>query len=88
MEDTFFRFVNNPIPSVIHTSHFHQPPKCRKNSNCVQPSYSDIALVHVPNENDSDVTCPNAANTATQRTNHVNTSGKAGAQILHSPPGR
>jgi hypothetical protein len=60
--------VKNPIPSVIDTSHLHQPPKVRNNSNCVQPSYSDIARGHGPNENDSDVTGPTAAETATQHT--------------------
>jgi hypothetical protein len=60
--------VKNPIPSVIDTSHLHQPPKGRKNSNLVQPSYSDIARGHGHNENDSDVTGPTAAETATQHT--------------------
>jgi hypothetical protein len=61
-------FVKNPIPSVIDTSQLHQPPKGRKNSNRVQPSYSDIARGHGPNENDSDITGPTAAETATQHT--------------------
>jgi hypothetical protein len=39
----FAGLVKNPIMSVIDTSHLHQPPKGRKNSNRVQPSYSDIA---------------------------------------------
>jgi hypothetical protein len=64
----FAGFVKNPIPSVIDTSHLHQPPKGRKNYNRVQPSYSDIARGHGPNENDSDVTGPTAAETATQHT--------------------
>jgi hypothetical protein len=36
-------FVKNSIPSVIDTSHLHQPPKGRNNYNRSQPSYSDIA---------------------------------------------
>jgi hypothetical protein len=60
--------VKNSIPSVIDTSHLHQPPKRRKNSNRVQPSYSDIARGHGSNENDSDVTGPAAAETVTQQT--------------------
>jgi hypothetical protein len=64
----FSGFVKNPIPSVIDTSHLHQPPRGRKNYNRVQPSYSDIARGHGPNENDSDVTGPTAAETATQHT--------------------
>jgi hypothetical protein len=66
----FAGFVKNSIPSVIDTSHLHQPPKGRKSSNRVQPSYSDIARGHGPNENDSDVTGPTAAETATQQTKH------------------
>jgi hypothetical protein len=64
----FTRFVKNPIPSVIDTSHLHQPPKGRQNSKSVQPSYSDIARGHGHNENDSDVTGPTAAEIATQHT--------------------
>jgi hypothetical protein len=64
----FARFVTNSIPSVIDTSHLHHPPKGRKNSNHVQPSYSDISRGHGPNKNDSDVTGPTAAETATQQT--------------------
>jgi hypothetical protein len=64
----FSGFVKNSIPSVIDTSRLHQPPKGRKNSNGVQPSYSDIARGHGSNENDSDVTGPTAAETATQQT--------------------
>jgi hypothetical protein len=64
----FARFVKNPIPSVIDTSHLHQPPKGRQNSNPVQPSYGDIARGHGHNENDSDGTGPTAAETATQNT--------------------
>jgi hypothetical protein len=64
----FAGFVKNTIPSVIDTSHLHQPPKGRNNSNRVQPSYSDIARGHGPNKNDSDVTGPTAAETATQQT--------------------
>jgi hypothetical protein len=64
----FYGFVKNSIPSVIDTSHLHQPTKGRKNSNRVQPSYSDIARGRGPNENDSDVTVPTAAETATQQT--------------------
>jgi hypothetical protein len=62
--------VKNPIPSVINTSHLHQPPKGRHNYNRVQPSYSDIARGHGHghNENYSDVTGPTAAETATQHT--------------------
>jgi hypothetical protein len=64
----FAKFVKNPILSVIDTSHLHQPPKGRKNSNRVQPSYSDITRVRGHNENDSDVTGPTAAETVTQHT--------------------
>jgi hypothetical protein len=64
----FAGFVNNPIPPVIDTSHVHQPPKGRQNSNRVQPSYSDIVRGHGHNENDSDVMGPTAAETATQHT--------------------
>jgi hypothetical protein len=64
----FARFVKNPIPCVIDTSHLHQPPEGRHNSNRVQPSYSDIARGHGHNENGSDVTGPTAAETATQHT--------------------
>jgi hypothetical protein len=60
--------VKNPIPSVIDTSHLHQPPKGRHNSNRVKPSYNDIARGHGNNENDSDVTGPTAAETMTQHT--------------------
>jgi hypothetical protein len=60
--------VNNPIPSVIDTSHLHQPPKSRNNSNRVQPSYSAIARGRGSNENDSDVIGPTAAETVTQHT--------------------
>jgi hypothetical protein len=63
----FAGFVKNYIPSVIDTSHLHQPPKGRHN-NRVQPSYSDIARGHGHNENDSDVTSLTAAETATQQT--------------------
>jgi hypothetical protein len=63
----FAGFVKNSIPSVIDTSHLHQPPKGRQN-NRVQPSYSDISRGHGHNENDSDVTSPTAAETATQQT--------------------
>jgi hypothetical protein len=66
----FAGFMKNSIPSVIDTSHLHQPPKGRKNSNRVQPSYSDIARGHGPNENDSDVTGPTASETAIQQTKH------------------
>jgi hypothetical protein len=59
--------VKNSIPSVIDTSHLHQPPKGRQN-NRVQPSYSDTARGHDHNEKDSDVTRPTAAKTATQQT--------------------
>jgi hypothetical protein len=64
----FAGFVKNPTPSVIDTSHLHQPPKGRNNYNRVQPSYSDIARGHGHNENDSYVTGPTAAETATQHT--------------------
>jgi hypothetical protein len=64
----FAGFVKNPIPSVIDTSHLHQPPKGRQDSNGVQSSYSDIARGNVHNENDSDVAGPTAAETATQHT--------------------
>jgi hypothetical protein len=64
----FAGFVKNPIQSVIDTSHLHQPPKVRHNYNRSQPYYSDIARGHGHNENDSDVTGPTAAETATQHT--------------------
>jgi hypothetical protein len=67
-KEHFEGFVKNSIPSVIDTSHLHQPPKGRKNSNRVQPYYSDIARGRGPNENDSDVTGLTAAETATQQT--------------------
>jgi hypothetical protein len=41
-------FVKNSIPSFIDTSHLHQPPKGRKNSNRVRPSYSGISRVRGP----------------------------------------
>jgi hypothetical protein len=66
----FAGFVKNSIPSVIDTSHLHQPPKGRRNFNCVQPSYSDIARGCGTNENDSDITGPTAAETTTQQTKH------------------
>jgi hypothetical protein len=59
--------VKNSIPSVIDTSHLHQPPKGRHN-NHVQPSYSDISRGHGHNETYSYVTSPTAAETATQQT--------------------
>jgi hypothetical protein len=62
--------VKSSIPSVIYTSHLYQPPKGRNNYNRVQPSYSDIACGRGKNENDSDVTDPTAAETATQQTKH------------------
>jgi hypothetical protein len=37
----FAGFVKNSIPSIIDTSHLHQPPKGRQN-NRLQPSYSDF----------------------------------------------
>jgi hypothetical protein len=64
----FAGFMTNSIPSAIDTSHLHQPPKGRKNYNHIQPSYSDIARGRGPSENDSDVTGPTAAETATQQT--------------------
>jgi hypothetical protein len=64
----FAGFVKNSIPSVIDTPHLHQPPKGIKNSNRVQPSCSDISRGRSSNENDSDVTGPTAAETATQQT--------------------
>jgi hypothetical protein len=64
----FAGFVKNPIPSVIDTSHLHQPPKGRHDSNREQPSYSYIARGCGHNENDSDVMGPTAAETATQHT--------------------
>jgi hypothetical protein len=66
----FAGLVKKFIPSVIDTSHLHQPPKGRKNSNRVQPSFSDIARGHGPSENYNDVTGPTAAETATQQTKH------------------
>jgi hypothetical protein len=64
----FAGFVKNYIPSVIDTSHLHQPPKGRHN-NCAQSSYSYIYRGNVHNENNSDVTSPTAAKTSTQHTN-------------------
>jgi hypothetical protein len=72
----FAGFVKNPIPSVIDTSHLHHPPKGRNNSNRVQPSYSDIARGHGTNENDSDITGPNAAETG------LNIQNKSPRQVL------
>jgi hypothetical protein len=66
--------VKNHIPSIIDTPHLHQPPKGRQNSNRVQQSYIDIARGHGHNENDSDVTGPTAAKTATQHTKQKNAS--------------
>jgi hypothetical protein len=63
----FAGLVKNSIPSIIDTSHLHQPPKSIQN-NRVQPSYSDIARGHGNPDNDSDVTSPTAAETATQQT--------------------
>jgi hypothetical protein len=63
----FAGFVKNSIPSIIDTSHLYQPPKGRQN-NRVQPSYSDIARGNGHPDNDSDVTSPTAAETATQQT--------------------
>jgi hypothetical protein len=63
----FAGFVKNSIPSIIDTSHLHQPPKGRQN-NRVHPSYSDIARGHGHPDNDSYVTSPTAAETATQQT--------------------
>jgi hypothetical protein len=63
----FAGFMKNSIPSVIDTSHLYQPPKGRQ-TNRVHPSYSDIARGHGHNENDSDVTSPTVAETATQQT--------------------
>jgi hypothetical protein len=63
----FSGFVKNTIPTVIDTSHLHQPPKGRQN-NLVQTSYSDIARGHGHADNDSDVTRPTVAETATQQT--------------------
>jgi hypothetical protein len=80
----FAGFVKNPIPSVIDTSHLHQPPKGRENYNRVQPSYSDIDRSHGHNENDSDSTGPTAAETATQHPKK--NSAKFWAQIAPSLP--
>jgi hypothetical protein len=63
----FAGFVKNSIPSIIDTSHLHQPPKGIQN-NRVHPSYSDIACGNGHPDNDSDVTSPTAAETATQQT--------------------
>jgi hypothetical protein len=75
----FAGFVKNPISSIIDTSHLHQPPRGRQNSS-VQPSYSDIARGNGHNENDSDVTGPTAAETATQRTK-PRTASSLGPQV-------
>jgi hypothetical protein len=74
-------FVKNSIPSVIDTSHLHQPPKGRHNYNCVQPSYSDIARCRDSNENDSDVTRLIAAKTAKQQTTQ-NPAPSPGPQVI------
>jgi hypothetical protein len=63
----FAGFVKNSIPSIIDTSHLHQPPKGIPH-NRVQPFYSDIARGHGHPDNDSDVMSPTAAETATQQT--------------------
>jgi hypothetical protein len=63
----FAGFAKTTIPTVIDTSHLHQPPKGRQN-NQVQPSYSDITRGHGHTDNDSDVTSPTVAETATQQT--------------------
>jgi hypothetical protein len=76
----FAGFVKNPIPSVINTSHLHQPPKGRQNYNRVQPSYSDIARGYGHNENDSDVMGPPAAEPATQHTK-PRTASSPGPQV-------
>jgi hypothetical protein len=56
----FAGFVKTTIPTVIETSHLHQPPKGR-HKNRVQPSYSDIARGHSHTDTDIDVTSPTAA---------------------------
>jgi hypothetical protein len=76
----FAGFVKNSILSVIDTSHLHQPPKGRKNSNRAQPSYSDIDRGRGPNENGSDITGPTAAKTTTQQTQH-NPAPSPGTQV-------
>jgi hypothetical protein len=63
----FAVFVKTTIPTVINTSHLHQPPKGRHN-NRVQPSYSHIARGNGHTGNDSYVTSPTAAETVTQQT--------------------
>jgi hypothetical protein len=76
----FAGFVKSPIPSVIDTSHLHQPPKGRQNSNRVHPSYSDIARGSGHNKNDSYATGPTAAETATQHTK-PRTAASPGPQV-------
>jgi hypothetical protein len=63
----FAGFVKATIPTEIDTAHLHQPPRSKQN-NRVQPSYSDIDRGHGYTDNESDVTSPNAAETATQQT--------------------
>jgi hypothetical protein len=76
----FSGFVKNPIPSVIYTSHLHQPRKGRQNYCLVQTSYSDIYRGCGHNENDSDVTGPTVADTATQHTT-PRTASSPGPQV-------
>jgi hypothetical protein len=63
----FAGFVKATIPTEIYTAHLHQPPKIRQN-NHVRPSYSDISRGHGHADNDSEVTSPTVASTATQQT--------------------
>jgi hypothetical protein len=89
----FAGFVRNTIPTVIDTSHLHQPPKGRQN-NRVRPSYSDITRGHGHADNDSDVTIPTATETATQQTRprtipSPRSQGSTTQQVgLASPPQR
>jgi hypothetical protein len=78
-EKHFAGFMKNSIPSVIDTSHLHQPPRGR-HTNRVHPSYSDISRGRDHNENDSDVTSQTAAKTATQQT-RPRTVPSPGAQV-------
>jgi hypothetical protein len=79
-EKHFAGLVKNSTPSIIDTAHLHQPPRGRQN-NKVQPSCSDIARGHGHPDNDSDVTSPTAAETATQQTRQ-RTATSPGPQVI------
>jgi hypothetical protein len=79
------------VPTVIDTSHLHQPPKGRQN-NRVHPSYIDIACGHGHADNDIYVMSRTADETVTQQT-RPRTVPSPGSQVsltqqagLASPP--